>query len=70
MAGWHDGCASSLSNGSFYNARSKFDLTFGNGIYQHDPVYQTAFSWGFNTCQISNGSGFGTHPYTNAPLEK
>ena len=56
QAGWHDGCQSALSTGAFYNARSKFAPNIGNGIYQHDSLYQTGFNWGFNICMIQNGN--------------
>ena len=66
-AGWHNGCHSALSMGSFNNARFH-DLTVGSGIYQHDEVYQTAWSNGWFSCIVSAGSfsfmpGMNTAPF-------
>jgi len=55
-AGWHDGCQTALSTGSFYNARAEFSPNLGSGIYQHDSIYQMSYNWGFNICMIQGGN--------------
>ena len=55
-AGWYAGCRSALSQNTFYNAsifyKEKGGANFGSGIYQNHPVYQSAWSIGYNNCQI------------------
>ena len=67
QAGWHDGCSSALSSSYFQNARSA-PLTLGNGMYQHDPIYQMAYSKALFSCATMAGyfTGF---PMFTAPLE-
>jgi major membrane immunogen (membrane-anchored lipoprotein) len=67
QAGWHDGCSTSFSASAFSNARFS-KMTMGNGMYQHDQVYQTAWSHGWYACTIQTGNFVG-HPMFVAPLQ-
>ncbi len=55
-AGWHAGCRTALSLKNFANA-FVYNADYGNGIYQHDPVFQTAWGQGFFSCKM-HISGF------------
>lgn len=66
-AGWHDGCSSSLAVSGFQNARFN-PLTMGNGMYQHDQLYQLGYSNAIAICAIHPGD-FTAHPMFQGPLE-
>jgi hypothetical protein len=69
-AGWHAGCRTGLmSNKAFANSFVA-DLDYGSGVYQHDPVYQTAFSNAFFTCYVHGWSFTETDLMDRAPLQK
>ena len=67
-AGWHDGCSSALSIGGFASA-AFHKKTFGDGVYQHDPVYQTAWGNGWFSCITQAGQYKGLPGMATAPLE-
>lgn len=66
-AGWHDGCSTGLSTGVFVNGRFN-KMTMGNGMYQHDPIYQAGWGSGWFSCTIQPGD-FVAHPMFPAPFE-
>jgi hypothetical protein len=54
-AGWHSGCKTALANKTFANASVYDDgkgPDFGNGIYQHDPGFQTGWGQGWFACVL------------------
>lgn len=54
-SGWYHGCISGLGNKRFANSfiyQGEKGVDFGNGLYQHDPVFQTAWSQGWFACTI------------------
>jgi hypothetical protein len=67
QAGWHDGCSTGLAISGFQNARF-VPITAGNGIYQHDPIYQMAHSKALSTCTAQPGF-FISHQMFAFPLE-
>lgn len=57
-AGWHDGCRSGLTLKRFSNSSVYQDnggVYFGNGVYQHDSVFQNGWSHGWFACVIHTG---------------
>lgn len=58
-AGWHNGCQSGMSMKYFAN-QAVYDINFGNGVYQHDPVYQSAWRAGSFSCRL-HGANFPKH---------
>ncbi len=68
QAGWHDGCSSALSFGGFTSSRF-YKLTMGDGIYQHDPVYQSAWGSGWFACATQSGDYTAFPGLNKAPLE-
>ena len=54
-AGWHDGCKSALANSIFANSfvyQTPNGPDVGNGVYQHDPVYQSAWGQAWFSCVL------------------
>lgn len=68
QAGWHDGCSTALSLGGFHAAKMH-KLTLGDGTFQHDPVYQGAWSSGWFACAVQAGDYTGLPGFNSAPLE-
>lgn len=68
QAGWHDGCSTALSLGGFHAAKMH-KLTLGDGTFQHDPVYQSAWSSGWFACAVQAGDYTGLPGFNSAPLE-
>ena len=67
-AGWHDGCQSALSVAKHMNGRV-YRANFGNGIYQHDPMYQTAWAKGWYGCYNLGSTSVAQDPFKNHPAE-
>ncbi len=70
-AGWHDGCTSALGLKTFANA---FVYEKGKGpsltaIYQHDPVYQTAFGQGMSSCSLHVATFVAFSSMAHGPLQ-
>jgi hypothetical protein len=59
-AGWRAGCRTALAMKVFANA-VVYQPDFGTGIYQHDKVFQGAWSNGFYAC-ASHVGGFVSFP--------
>ena len=74
-AGWYAGCKSGLANrglGTFANAfvyGEGHGPDFGSGIYQHDPVYQTAWGNAFYACRIHIQNFVGYNAMRDGPLQ-
>jgi hypothetical protein len=68
-AGWYDGCRSGLSEKKHFANAFVYDRTFGSGIYQHDPVYQSAWSYGFLSCNTGAGLFVNRNWFAGAPAE-
>ena len=73
-AGWHDGCRSGLSIQRFANSAVYQDgkgVYFGNGVYQHDGIFQMGWSHGWFSCVIHTGVNDGGVGFMkNGPLQK
>ncbi len=72
-AGWYGGCKSGLANKAFANAfvyQENKGPEFVNGIYQHDPAYQTGWGQGWFAC-VMHAAYFVGNPgvYGHGPLE-
>ena len=67
-AGWWDGCRSALSVKKTANSMP-YNVTFGNGIWQHDSVYQSAWATAFTSCTARAGNFAYMHPFMYAPLD-
>jgi hypothetical protein len=68
QAGWRDGCSSALNQSVFMNAKMEGQMSYGTGIYQHDPMYQNAWAKAWFAC-ATQAADFVNHTSTNAPLE-
>jgi len=75
QAGWHAGCRTALSQKEFANAsvylRDNHGPDMGNGIYQHDPSFQTGWGQGWFACVLHIGQ-FVSEPFRsmkNGPLQ-
>jgi hypothetical protein len=75
-AGWHAGCKSALATKGFANAfvyQEGKGPDFGNGIYQHDPVFQTAWGQGWFSCALHVAQFVGTsnrfRSFAHGPLQ-
>ena len=75
-AGWHSGCKTALANKVFANAFVYQDgkgPDFGNGVYQHDPDYQTGWGQGWFACVLHIGQFVGDatkfRAFAKGPLE-
>jgi hypothetical protein len=58
-AGWHNGCKSALGMRNFANSyvyQNKGSAEFGNGVYQHDQTYNSAWSNAFFVCATYAGT--------------
>lgn len=69
-AGWYAGCRSGLSIKRFANStifQDENGVYFGNGVYQHDPVFQSGWSHGWFSCIIHTGTLDGIPSF--GPLE-
>ncbi|MFT7087637.1 MAG: hypothetical protein ACJAZX_001076 [Rickettsiales bacterium] len=64
QAGWQDGCSSALSAGGYGSAKFH-KLSMGDGSYQHDSTYQSAWGSGWFACVIQAG-GYTGHTGINA----
>lgn len=67
-AGWYDGCRTGFGSQKSANA-SIYKATFGSGIYQHDPIYQKAWSSAFYTCYIIGGRATANHVFASTPAD-
>ncbi|MBU6338939.1 MAG: hypothetical protein KGQ36_03095 [Rickettsiales bacterium] len=60
QAGWYAGCRSGLAQKAFANAavylEDNHGPNMGNGIYQHDPAFQTGWGQGWFACILHVGS--------------
>lgn len=73
-AGWYGGCKSGLMQGAFTNAvaayKTKMGPEFVNGVYQHDPAYQTGWGQGWFACTMHTAFFVGNPiAYPHGPLE-
>jgi hypothetical protein len=71
-AGWHAGCKTALSNKAFANASVYQDdkgATFGKGVYNHDPMYQTAWGQAYFACYTTVSEFVGRPVMQFAPLD-
>ena len=71
-AGWAAGCRSGLTLKRFANSAVYQDgqgVYFGNGVYQHDSVFQSGWSHGWFSCVIHTGVLNGQGIIGKAPLE-
>lgn len=72
-AGWYAGCRTGLGLTKFANAwvyQEDEGTNFGNGIYQHDPMFQTGWSQAWFACAVGPGTFAAFHSMKNAPLSK
>jgi hypothetical protein len=69
-AGWQAGCKTALGMGkNFANAWVYGGADFGSGVYQHDPVYQSAWSTAYFNC-VTHAMDFTEyHSMMKGPLE-
>ncbi len=70
-AGWHAGCKTAMGAKVFANAFVHQDEkggTFGSGIYQHDPLFQAAWSHAWFSCITHTNSFVNNHSMKRAPL--
>ncbi len=72
-AGWYSGCNSGLANKTFaiaYVYQDGKGPEFVNGIYMHDPNYQTGWGQGWFAC-VMHAAYFAGSPgfYAHGPLE-
>jgi hypothetical protein len=71
-AGWHNGCKSALGMRTFANSyvyQNKGSAEFGNGVYQHDQTYNSAWSNAFFVCATYSGNFVSYHSLKFAPLQ-
>lgn len=71
-AGWHDGCKTALGMRYFANSYVHQDqrtADFGNGVYQHDPIYNSAWSNAFFACVTYSATFTGFNSMKFGPLE-
>jgi hypothetical protein len=71
-AGWHNGCKSALGMRTFANSyvyQNKGSAEFGNGVYQHDQTYNSAWSNAFFVCATYAGTFVSYHSLKFAPLQ-
>ncbi len=68
QAGWRDGCRTGLATGKYSNS-AVYSPTFGSGIYQHDKVYQKAWSSAFYTCYVLGGRAADVHIFKSKPFD-
>lgn len=72
-AGWHSGCRSALGVKLFANSftylKHKGGAEVSNGIYQHDPAFQTGWSQGWFSCNLHSGTFTAFNAMRHGPLE-
>jgi hypothetical protein len=71
-AGWHNGCRSALGMRSFANSyvyQDKGSAEFGNGVYQHDQTYNSAWSNAFFVCATYAGTFVDYNSMRHGPLQ-
>lgn len=72
-AGWYAGCRSAMSlSGSFANGvwyKTKKGGDYGNGVYQHDPAFQTGWGQGYVSCYTANAAFVNNSFAKFAPLQ-
>jgi hypothetical protein len=75
-AGWHDGCKSALSTKLFQNSwvyqgreGARGGAEFGNGIYQHDSMYQTGWGQAWFSCMLTTDEFVKKPAMQQAPLD-
>lgn len=66
QAGWHNGCSSAMSVGGYLAGKFQ-EFGIGDGSYQHDSIYQNAYTAGWFACYttssaFTNFPGVGTAP--------
>jgi hypothetical protein len=75
-AGWYGGCKTGLAaraSSGFANSGSYQEgtgPTLGNGVYQHDPAYQTGWGQGWFACSIHAGTFTELNSTKHSPLGK
>lgn len=72
-AGWYAGCKTSLALGttfanSFVHGEGE-GATYGSGIYQHEPAFQTGWSQGYFSCVLHNWGFVNYHSMKHGPLQ-
>jgi hypothetical protein len=71
-AGWHNGCKSALGMRNFANSyvyQNKGSAEFGNGVYQHDQTYNSAWSNAFFVCATYVGTFVSYNSLKFGPLQ-
>lgn len=69
-AGWYAGCKSGLGVGKgFANAWVYGGPDFGSGVYQHDPLYQSAWSTAYFNCTTHANNFTAYNSMWRAPLD-
>jgi hypothetical protein len=71
-AGWHNGCKSALGMRNFANSyvyQNKGSAEFGNGVYQHDQTYNSAWSNAFFVCATYAGTFVSYNSLKFGPLQ-
>ena len=71
-AGWHNGCKSALGMRTFANSyvyQNKGSAEFGNGVYQHDQTYNSAWSNAFFVCATYAGTFVSNNSLKFGPLQ-
>jgi hypothetical protein len=68
QAGWHDGCSTALTSGGFASGRFH-EFTLGSGIYQHDEIYQIAWTSGWYACVTQAGNYASSPGMSTAPFQ-
>ncbi len=71
-AGWHNGCKSALGMRTFANSyvyQHNRTADFGNGVYQHDQTYNSAWSNAFFVCATYAGTFVNYNSLKFAPLQ-
>ncbi len=74
-AGWYSGCKSGLGArgvGAFANAEVYLESdgpSLGNGVYQHDPAFQTGWGQGWFACVIHANTFTGIQSTKFSPLQ-
>jgi len=69
-AGWYAGCKTALGMGKgFANSWVYGGADFGTGVYQHDPVYQSAWSTAYFNCVTHANNFTDYYSMIRGPLE-
>ena len=56
QAGWYAGCRSAMGSMPNYANSMVYDVTFANGQYQDDPLFQEGWTAAFFSCAIHVGT--------------